>query len=250
MVDDLLVKIIPAQVVVAVAGDHLHNPVFDLDHGDIEGAATQVVHQDSFAAMVPGLVGERRRRGFVDHPNHLQPGDLSRLPGGLPLRVVEIGGHCDHRLLHRSSQVGLGDAFQLFQDDPGDLLGGILLTGQGDLFRLAHPALDGFDRPLRIQDILVAGRRTDHDGTVFGHADHRRQEFFPSRAGNDHGLTIPDHRHLGVGGAQVDTDNGFIHIQSPLADHNPVVGIRPVRHCIVHKSSVVRLTITSAGRSS
>lgn len=49
-------------MIVSVARQHFHHFVLNPHHGDIEGAAPQVIHQDVFAAVVGGFVGKRRRR--------------------------------------------------------------------------------------------------------------------------------------------------------------------------------------------
>jgi len=85
--DDLLVEIIAAELVVTVAGDHLHHAALDPDYRDIEGTAAQIVDQDALALMLRGLVDEGGRGRLVDDPHHLQPSDLTGLARRLPLRV-------------------------------------------------------------------------------------------------------------------------------------------------------------------
>ena len=106
--DDLVVEVVAAEMVVAVTGDHFDHAGLDPHHGDIEGAAAEVIDQDALALMLRRLIDERRRSRFVDDAHHLQPGDFASLARCLPLRVGEIGGHGDHRLLDRPPQPVVG----------------------------------------------------------------------------------------------------------------------------------------------
>ena len=51
-VDDLLVPVIATQMVIAIGGEHLHDPVREVEDGNIERAATQVKHQDLLLAVL------------------------------------------------------------------------------------------------------------------------------------------------------------------------------------------------------
>ena len=73
----------------------------DLDNGDIEGTATQVIDRDlGIAALLVHAIGQRGRGRLVDDALHIQTGDPSGILGGLALRVVEVGRYGNHRLGH------------------------------------------------------------------------------------------------------------------------------------------------------
>jgi hypothetical protein len=94
-------------------------------------------------------------RWLVDDPQHLEAGDLSRLLGGLALRVPEVRRDRDHSLGDRATEIGLGVALQLHQDPGTDLLGGVVLAVDVDGPRLAHMPLDRADRAIRVGDRLA-----------------------------------------------------------------------------------------------
>ena len=54
---------------------HLEHAVADVQDGDVEGAAAQVVDQDVLAVLLVQAVGQRRGGGLVDDAQHLQAGD-------------------------------------------------------------------------------------------------------------------------------------------------------------------------------
>ena len=119
VLDDVLLKqhvdIFAAAGGVAVGGLDLEHAVADLQNTDVEGAAAQVVDRDDLAVGLVHAVGQRRRRGLVDDPLHVQPADLAGILGGLSLRVVEVGRHRDHRLLHGLAQIRLRGLLHLLQ---------------------------------------------------------------------------------------------------------------------------------------
>ena len=98
--DDLVVEVVAAEVVVAVAGDHLDHALLDAHDRDVEGPAAEIVDQHPFALLLRRLVDQGRRGRLVDDADHLEPGDLAGFAGRLPLRVGKIRRDRDHRLPH------------------------------------------------------------------------------------------------------------------------------------------------------
>jgi hypothetical protein len=73
-------NVVAAQVGVAVGGLHLEHAVADLQHGDVEGTAAQVIDRDLLVLLLVQAVGQRRGRGLVDDAQHLEAGDACRRP--------------------------------------------------------------------------------------------------------------------------------------------------------------------------
>merc|ERR1719301_324563 len=113
VVEEAVVEVLPAEVGVAGGGLDLEDALLDGQQGDVEGPAPEVEDDDVALARHVGLLVEAvrdgRRRGLVDDPHHVQPGDGAGVLGGLALRVVEVRGHGDHGVLDGLAQVGLGD---------------------------------------------------------------------------------------------------------------------------------------------
>ena len=78
-VHDSPVVVVAAEMGVAIGGLDLEDPVPDIEDRDVEGAAAQVEDQDGLVLFLVQPVGERRRRGLVDDPQHVQAGDLPRV---------------------------------------------------------------------------------------------------------------------------------------------------------------------------
>src|SRR5207237_1665658 len=92
----LLVHVVSAELRVAVGGLHFHHAAAHFQHGNIECAAAQVIHCDSFVVLFVQPVRECGRRRLVDDTHHFQAGDFPCLLGGLPLCVVEVRRHGNH----------------------------------------------------------------------------------------------------------------------------------------------------------
>jgi hypothetical protein len=103
--DEFLIEIVATQVIVAVTGEHLDDIAFQIHHRDVESAATEVIDQRLARAAVTAFVGQRGGGRLVDDAHHLQAGNFAGLARRLALRIGEIGGHGNHRLAHRLTQV-------------------------------------------------------------------------------------------------------------------------------------------------
>ena len=164
-------------------------PVADLQHRDVEGAATEVEHEHCLVGpLLVEPVGEGGRRRLVDDAEHLEPGDLAGFLGGGALGVVEVGRDGDDGLVDGVAEEGLGVALQLLEDPGGDLLGRVGLAVDVDRPARPHLALDRADRPVRVRDRLALGDFADEHLAGLGKShDGRRRTS---------ALRVRDHRGL------------------------------------------------------
>ena len=231
-----LVEIVAAQVGVTVGGLDFEHALPDLEDGDVERAAAQVVDGDRLILLLVHPIGQRGSRRLVDDAQYLEPGDLPGVLGGLTLTVVEIRRHGDDRLVHLLPQVGLGRFLQLAQDHGGDFGRRVLLAadvdphvavaGLDDLVRdepdlaqdlvvaAAHEPLDREDGVLRVRDRLPLGDLADEDLAFLGEANHRRREPAAFLIRDHGGVAALHHRHDGVRRAEIDTDH-LRHVHLP-----------------------------------
>jgi hypothetical protein len=112
-------------------------------------------------------------KGLGDDAQHVQPGELPGLDGGLALRIAEVRGHRYHRVADLLAEVGLGVPLQLPQDEPADLLGGEYRAIDAGGPVGAQPPLDRTDRPARAGD-PIGGRAGQRLG-VRREGHHRRR---------------------------------------------------------------------------
>ena len=204
---DALVEVVAAQAVVAGGGQDLDNAVVDLQDGDIEGAAAQVVDHDLLSLLFIHAIGQGRGGGLVDDTLDLETRDLAGILGGLALGIGEVGGDGDDRLGDGLAQVGLGVALQLLQDHGADLLGGVGLAVDVHLVVGAHLTLDGGDGAVGIGDGLTLCHLAHHTLAGLGKCHHRGSGAVALSVGDDNCLAAFHNGYAGIGCTQIDTDN-------------------------------------------
>ena len=231
-VDDGVVPVVAAQVGVAVGGLHLEHAVADFQHGDIEGAAAEVVHGNLLVALLVQAVRQRGGGGLVDDAAHLEPGDFTGGLGGVALGVVEVGGHGDDGLRDGLAELGLGIRLQLGEHHGADLLRGVHLglaahlhldvgvavgglhDGVGKLLVVlrelrvlaADEALGGEHGVARVGDGLALGGLA-HDALAgLGECHDGRSGTRAFAVFKDSRLPAFHHGHAGVRGTEVDSE--------------------------------------------
>ena len=210
-VDDGLVEVVAAEVVVARGRLDLEHAVAQLEHGHVEGAAAEVEDQDGLiGAVLVEAVGERCGCRLVDDAQDVEAGDLAGVLGGLALCVVEVRRHRDHGVGHGLAEIRLGVGLELLQDHRRELRRCQLVVAcldahvvvrtrddvVGDHRHLfghfgllaAHEALDGEDGVLGIGLALPLGGDADEAVTILGERDHG--------GGRPATLGVRDHRRL------------------------------------------------------
>ena len=238
-VDDLLVPVVAAEVVVAVGRLDLEDALADLHDRDVEGTAAEV--EDENGLVLVALVEAVRQRGrgrLVDDAQDLETGDLAGVLGGLALHVVEVRRNGDDRLGDGLAEVLLGVGLELLEDHRRELLGrvhlaldvdldaavlalgdlvGHRLALRGGLLELAtDETLDRLDGVLRVGDRLVL-RGLAHDALAVAECDDRRRGAIAFGVDDDGRLAALEDGHCRVGGTEVDTEN-LGHCVTPLSN--------------------------------
>ena len=214
-VDDLLVEVVPTQLVVARRGLDLDLGLavhlVDFEDGHVKGSSTQVVHENGLILGLVHSVGEGSGRGFVDDAQHVETCDAAGVFGGLSLGVGEVGRAGDDRLLHFVAQVGLRIGFQLLEDEGRNFLrrvAGVVHVG-GPL--RSHVSLDRNHGSIGVGHGLPLGGHADEAfATVFGKRHHRRGGACTFCVRDHHGFTVLDGGHAAVRCSKVNS-NHFAH---------------------------------------
>ena len=245
IVDHAHIEIFAAQEGVAVCGQHfelvLALDLGDVDDGNIEGAAAQVIHRDLAVAFL--LVQTESQRGcgrLVDDAFHFQTRDAPGILGGLALCIVEISRNGDDRFGDGFTEIVFGSLLHFHQHLRGNFRCGKFLVAyfhpcvavlglddfewhHGDVFlhhflveTAADQALYAIQRVGRIGHGLTFGGRTHQHFTVFHIGDDRRGSTCAFRVLDHLGLAVFHDGHARVGRAQVDTDD-FSHDDFPFS---------------------------------
>ena len=229
--DEEVVDVVAAEVGVAVGGDDLEDALVELEDGDVEGAAAEVVDGDEAVLVLVEAVGEGGGGGLVDEAEDFEAGDAAGVLGGLALGVVEVGGDGDDGLGDGGAEEALGVLLQLLEDVGGDLgrgeeeaayaeledFAGLEVVGEfeGEELELvldvgdvaAHEALGGVDGAGGVGEQGGAGGVADDDAVV-GPGDDGGHEAFAVFAGDDDRgvvlrLAVLHIGHQGVRRAQI-----------------------------------------------
>ena len=229
-VDDGLVEVVAAEVVVARGRLDLEHALAELEHGHVERAAAEVEDEDGLiGAVLVEPVGERRGGRLVDDAQDVEAGDLAGVLGGLPLRVVEVRRHRDHGVGHGLAEIRLGVGLELLQDHRRELRRCQLLVARLDAHVVvgpcddvvghhrhllghlgllaAHEALDREDGVLGVGFALALGGHADEAIAVLGERDHGGGRT-ATLGVRDHGrLAALEDGHARVRRTEVDADD-------------------------------------------
>ena len=211
-INDLLIPIIAAEMVITVRGLHLDGGeavviLADFQQGDIEGAAAEVEDQDAlvFLALFKAVCQCGCGR-LVDDTQHVEAGDLAGVLGGLALGIVEVCRAGDDGVGDGLAELLFGVPLELHQDLCGNLLRSPLLAVDFDRPVSAHMALDGADGAVNIGDSLALGDFADQDFTGLAEGDHRRGGACAFRVLDNGGLAAFQRCDAGVCRTQIDTN--------------------------------------------
>ena len=103
---------------------HLEDAVLDRQQRHIEGTAAQIEDQNVLlTALLVQTVRNGSSRRLVDDTHHVQSSNHTSILRRLTLRVVEVRGHRDHRVLHLLAQIRLRNLLHLRQHHRRNLLG-------------------------------------------------------------------------------------------------------------------------------
>ena len=195
---DCLVKVIPAEAGIAAGRKDFKDAIFELENGDIECAASEVIDSDGRSVQAVESDGETGCGGFIDDAVDGEAGECCGIACGLALCIVEVCGHGDHgfdvgcaecgggacgeRLEDMGCDGGCGDACAVWEED---LAIGCNCVGKaiGCHFAIAGPAahqtLGGINGGQRIRDEEVFCSIPYDDSTVCAEVDDAWEQCIP-----------------------------------------------------------------------
>ena len=216
VVDDALIEVIAAQVVVTGSSQYLLDAIAHLNDGYIEGTAAQVVNHDLLVVFLINAISQGSSGGLVDDTAHIQAGNLTGILGGLTLSIGEVSRYSDNGLGNALAQVVFSIALELLQNHGRDLLRGVALAIDGNLVVGTHVTFDGNNSTVGVCNSLTLCNLTYHTLTGLGKSDNRRCGTGAFSVGDYHRLAAFHNGYTGVGSTQVDTNdlrhNSFLQI--------------------------------------
>ena len=93
-----MVEVVPPERADPRAGDDGVGRVVQLHQRGVEGAAPEVVHEETAVELLAMTEFDGRRRGLVQEAQYLEARPTERLDGQEPLIAIGIGGHAEHHL--------------------------------------------------------------------------------------------------------------------------------------------------------
>ena len=225
-----MVEVIAAQRRVTTGGEHFEDALRKLEDRDIEGSATEVVDRVGAVGAMVQPIGDRGGGRLVEQAQDIDACQPSRVLGGLPLRVVEVGGNSDDCTDQIAAERLLRALAQDFQDLGRDF-DRALNTGRGAQLQHARSIVGALDKVVRhVLDVLHIRACAPHEALDRHHGVARIQRLVLVRFiadlgrpvgqvahdGGKHraslGVVDDDRnavaygRHQGIGGSEVDAD--------------------------------------------
>ena len=192
-----VVEVVSAEPVVTVTRQNLGDVAFYRHHGNIEGAATQVVDQRRVTRTVGESIREACGGRFIQNSHDFKPGQRACFASGATLCVGEIGRYRDDRFFRALPQRHGRPTGQFTQDDGGDLGRRKSPVAQRHRLIRAHFAFDTSYAAFGIVGLLISCRLPDQQFTRRRYADARRQDPLVARPEHLH-PPVHERRYLGI----------------------------------------------------
>src|SRR5438094_6433968 len=228
-----VVPVIATKVRVAVRGFDFKDAIAYFEHGNVEGAPTEIVHGDFLVLLLVQSVSQGSGGRLVNDAQDFQTSDAAGVFGSLALRIVEVSWNRDDRLGDFFAETHFGIGLELGQNHRRnfrrtelfrfavhfDLHGGVAIGCADDLVRdpldlfldlvvlAAHEPLDGVNRIAGIGHRLAIGRLADQPFATLGESDDRRCGALAFRVFANDWLSVLHDGHTRVRRSQINSQN-------------------------------------------
>ena len=192
-------------MVIARCCQNLDNVIADLDDGNIECAATQVIYHNLLGRAVIQTICQRSACGLIDNTQHIQAGNTTCIFGCLALRIVEISRYRDNGIGNIPTQILLGISAHFTQDHGRDFLGSERLPVHAGFPLTAHMTLNRRNCSIGIYHRLPLSDAAHQAFAFFRKGHHAGCGSLPFRIG-DNGYAAALHScHAAIGGTKIDS---------------------------------------------
>mmetsp|Transcript_1878 Transcript_1878/g.2860 ORF Transcript_1878/g.2860 Transcript_1878/m.2860 type:complete len:666 (+) Transcript_1878:197-2194(+) len=235
-----LIEILSSEEGVAIGRFDLKHTITDFQDRDIKSTTSQIVHSNSFlsrAVFLGQTIGKSSSSRFVNDSLNIQTGNLTSVLGGLSLRVIKVSRHSDNSRVDSGANVSFSGFLHGGEDKGGNMLGRVRLSvafnpcitvlstnnfvGDGSLILLGFLRIETTtDQPLcgkegsfGVGGSLTLGRDTNQSLTSVSEGNNRGSSTSTFSVLNHTRRSSFEGSDTGVGGTQIDTDDGVLAIR-------------------------------------
>ncbi len=132
------IKIIPAEVIISMACEHLCDLFFHSHYGYVKCASAKIVYHDCASFVRTIAVSKARRSRFIEYADYIKTCKLSGFTRGIALGIRKIGRDCNHGLFYGHAESPVCPFSQFAKDQGGYLLWSESLVVDSHDFVAAH----------------------------------------------------------------------------------------------------------------
>jgi len=107
VLDDTLVEVLSAEMVVARSSDDLEHSLIDLENRHVERTSSQIEHENVLLTFLIQTIRDSRGGGLIQDPDDIETSDGPSVSGRLSLAISKVRWDGDHSVLNLLAEISL-----------------------------------------------------------------------------------------------------------------------------------------------